>query len=433
MAKLIASLSWLILLTLLAACSQATPSEPTALPSATPETPSSKPTLAAPTPTEAGIRGTVTIWHDWDESELPALAAIISAFQNEFPNVYFDVLAIPGGDLLARFESETQQGSGPDLLLGPVEWAEGLFAAGLVEDLAPFASNTLLDNINQPALEAAYDDQILSSLPYSIQGVVLFRNKEVSTLKADSLEELISLAQTAAFGDVFGAFLERSFFFSGAHLTGMGGELYDEDGNPSFNSQAGLTWIEMLRAFDAAGPTSFQSDEDLQAFMEGRAGWIIEGSWNIPLLTETIGTDVLAIDPWPVYGPGRLSGYVQSENVYLNSKSQGNERQAAWQFIEFILSPQAQGHLAEIGRIPAMLTANLPTTGSGPLIQQAITALDDGVPYPQSPDINLYEVHLDSALLSAFQGSNPEAVLQTAQEAILQDMTASQITLTPTP
>jgi len=265
-----------------------------------------------------------------------------------------------------------------------------LFAAGLIEDLAPFASNTLLDNINQPALEAAYHDQILSSLPYSIQGVVLFRNKEVSTLKADSLEELISLAQTAAYGDVFGAFLERSFFFSGAHLTGMGGELYDEDGNPGFNSQAGLIWIEMLRAFDAAGPTSFKSDEDLQAFMEGRAGWIIEGSWNIPFLTETIGIDVLAIDPWPVYGPGRLSGYVQSENVYLNSNSQGTERQAAWQFIEFILSPQAQGHLAEIGRIPAMLTANLPTTSSGPLIQQAITALDDGVPYPQSPDINLY-------------------------------------------
>lgn len=80
-----------------------------------------------------------------------------------------------------------------------------------------------------------------------------------------------------------------------------------------------------------------------------------------------------------------------------------------------------------------MLTANLPTTGSGPLIQQAITALDDGVPYPQSPDINLYEVHLDSALISAFQGSNPEAVLQTAQEAIWQDITSGQSTPTPTP
>ncbi len=156
--------------------------------------------------------------------------------------------------------------------------------------------------------------------------------------------------------------------------------------------------------------------------MEGRAGWIIDGTWNLTLLIEALGTDKLAIDPWPVYGPGRLSGYVQSENIYLSSQSEGVDRRAAWQFIEFLLSAQAQAYLVEIGRIPAGLLVNLSTTGSGPLIQQAITALDDGVPYPKISELNLYEVQVDNALISIFAGSNPEAALQAAQEAILKEI-----------
>lgn len=433
MAKNLAFFAWLVFIVALTACSKTPAAQSTPDTGATPSASPALPTNIPATPTETSPAGTIAIWHAWDESELPALVTIISAFQQENPDIYFDVLAIPESDLLVRYKVETRQGSGPDILLGPADWADELFEAGLVQDLAPLAQPLTLENLNQAALRFAEDGASLPSMPYSLHGVVLYRNKEVSTLKADSLEELISLAQTAAYGEVLGAYFERSFFFSGAHLNGMGGMLFDPTGNPAFNTPAGLSWIELLKAFESAGPTSFQSDDDLQAFLEGRVGWIIDGTWNLPLLVETVGTDKLAIDPWPVYGPGRLSGYVQSENVYLSSKAQERGQRPALQFIEFLLSAQAQTTLAEIGRIPALTTIDLEKTGSGPLIQQAIAAMRDGTAYPSSPYLNLYEVEIDSALKSIFEGSNPPAALQTAQENILSELSAEQPALTPTP
>ncbi len=219
MANKIALFTWLLLMAAITGCSKTTPPQPVESPISSTAAPQPVPTTAAPTPTESSIRGSISIWHAWDESELPALATIISAFQQEYPEVYFDVLAIPQQDLLARYQQETPLGSGPDILLGPAAWGEDLFSTGLVEDLTPLVNPTLLENINPAALVSGMDQETLFSLPYSLQGVVLYRNKEISTLDADSLEELISLAQTAANGEVYGAYLERSFFFSGGHLT----------------------------------------------------------------------------------------------------------------------------------------------------------------------------------------------------------------------
>ncbi len=87
--------------------------------------------------------------------------------------------------------------------------------------------NKLFATLNQPALEAAKLDNKLVGLPYSIQGVVLYRNKDIVTLAPDNFDDFVTLAQTASQGDVVGAFLERSFFYSGGHLVGLGGQLID--------------------------------------------------------------------------------------------------------------------------------------------------------------------------------------------------------------
>ena len=64
---------------------------------------------------------------------------------------------------------------------------------------------------------------------------------------------------------------------------------------------------------------------------------------------------------------------------------------------------------------------------------QAMAALANGVPYPQSPYLSIYEVQINIALQSIFQGSAPGAALQVAQEAILEELSSIEISPTPTP
>lgn len=389
------------------------------------------PPLPSATPTV--VSGTVTIWHAWDESELPALAIIIKAFQQEYPDVYFDVTYIAEQDLINRYQNEALQGQGPDILLGPASWGNVLEKENLVMDLSDLAERSLLETLNQPAFQISKIGQQIVSLPYSLEGVVLIRNKDVMTLSADSLQELISLSQSATQGETIGSYLERSFFYSGAHLVGLGGQMMSADSSPAFNTPEGLTWIEMLQMFESAGPTSFQSDDDLLAFKEGKVGWIIDGTWNLPGIIESLGSEKIAIDPWPTFGTGMMSGYVQSENIYMNSNISASQLLASWNFAKFLVSPTAQAHLGDVGKIPAASGANLTNPVNGPLLMQAMTALANGVPYPTTPYLSAYEVQINIALQSIFQGSSPGASLQIAQDAIQEEVLIPQSTTTPTP
>jgi ABC-type glycerol-3-phosphate transport system substrate-binding protein len=226
--------------------------------------------------------------------------------------------------------------------------------------------------------------------------------------------------------------LERSFYYSGGHLEGIGGQLMDAQGKPAFNNAKGLEWIELLREFEKAGPTNYFTDQDLDYFKLGRIGWVIDGTWSLDDLAEAIGQDKLAIDPWPTYLDGRLSGYVTAENLYLNPQISGSELLAAQRFIEYFLSPDAQNRLAEVGRIPAASGASLADPVRGPLLGQAMAALSGGTTYPVVPEMTLYNINMDIALKSIFdEGVPPEEALETAEQAILAGMAQGQATPTP--
>ncbi len=226
------------------------------------------------------------IRHSWEEDKLPVLAAIIKSFQSYHPDVMFDVLYVPPELLLERFIADSSEGLAPDLLLGPADWGPELFQQDLLADLNADISSSLLNSLNPAALESARVDPALIGLPYSISGVVLYRNKDVITIQADNFNELVTLAQTSTQGATIGSYLERSFFYSGGHLIGLGGEFIDLNGLPAFNNGQGIAWLELLKAFDQAGPTNFFGDADLDRFKLGEIGWIIDGSWNLPQLSE---------------------------------------------------------------------------------------------------------------------------------------------------
>lgn len=413
-----------ILLLLAAAC-QSNATEPDLTPELTEsveQTNTPRP-IRTPFPTEEILRGTISIRHSWDETKLPALATIIKLFQSYHPDVMFDVLYIPADTLRDRFSGDTAEGLGPTILLGPAEWGAGLFQDGLIADLANQFDPSLLNSLNPAALSAAYAGSTLTGLPYAINGVTLYRNTDVITIRADTFDELVSLAQTSTQGATIGAFLERSFFYSGGHLPGLGGQWIDENNLPGFNNGKGIAWLELLKAMEQAGPPNYFSDADIDRFKLGEVGWIIDGTWNLRELSEALGPDKLAVDPWPTYRDGRMSGFVVAENVYLNAKVSETNRRSALEFIRFLLMSESQSLLANAGFIPAAKTFRASDPAYGALITQAAAALAGGVPYPTQTEFAIYSLQLDQALRGHFEGGlSAEQALQTAQDGIMAEL-----------
>ncbi len=192
-----------------------------------------------PSSTPVIVGGTVSIWHSWDELYVPALLRRIYEFNKLYPNIYFDVQYIPALDLHSAYEKATLEGHGPTLMIGQADWGPDFYDKELVADLADLVPADLLNTLNRAAVGTGRYRDILISVPVDIRGVVLFRNQSIIPIAPSTFDELVSLAKEAKRGQRFGAVLDRSFFFSGAHLIGLGGSLMDAEGRPAFNNLKG--------------------------------------------------------------------------------------------------------------------------------------------------------------------------------------------------
>jgi maltose-binding protein MalE len=338
---------------------------------------------------------TVTVWHSWNIAQAQVLEEVLAAYQRLFPDTYFDVLYLPYDDLLPTFQAAAYRGAGPSLLLAPAEWGPELYDKGMVATVNDLAIPAFLDRINPAALEGARYGGNLISLPHSIRdGVVMYRNRQIIPRAPATFNDLVSAAKTATRGGRVGAYLERGFYYSAGHLMGIGGRLMDESGNPAFNNQQGIDWLNLLVEFEQAGAVSLNTNRDLDLFKAGRVGIIIDGTWNRDALVSAIGEENLYIDPWPTYKDGHLSGFILTDNIYLTSRAAGNERYAALQFIGFMLAPEVQAVLTRADHIPALKEVEVETEW----MKQAMVAFAGGTPYPTHPNTRLYWDALETSM-----------------------------------
>lgn len=364
---------------------------------------------------EMGLSGTLTLWHAWKENEIESGTEVIAAFQEIYPDVEFDVLYVPFDDLRGKFETAAATGGGPTVLIGAADWGPAFYDALLVADVTEYASDEFLATINPAAMSSVEYKDALIGLPQTLKGVVLFRNTSIIPEAPATFDDLVAASQEATAGDVVGADLEYGFFFSAGHLDGVGGQLMDAEGNPTFNDEKGLEWVGLIQQFPDAGPVENYTDNDVNLFKEGKVGLVIDGTWNAASLQEAIGAENLAVDAWP----SPMSGYVQTESIYLSANATGDDAEVGWAFMEFFLSPEAQTLLADTtkaGHIPAIAGVEI----DDPLLQQEVAAFAGGAPFPVIPEMGAYWDPLNNALLSVMdQGTDPAEALQAAYDAIV--------------
>jgi arabinogalactan oligomer / maltooligosaccharide transport system substrate-binding protein len=395
-----------------AVTSTATPSPRQESPIITGEPVERTPGGPMPTPSPGG--GTISIWHSWSSTQVQVLEPAMRAFQSVYPDVFFDATYFPGDDLQRRYEAAVYLGGGPSLVFGPSEWGPSFYEQNLVVDISDLAVEEFLSRINPAAVEQGQVGEALVSLPYSIrQGVVMYRNKQIIPSAPGTFDELVRVARAATKGGVVGAYLERSYFYSAAHLNGLGGALMNADGSPAFNTSQGVEWLRLLHSFTQAGPFEFNGNRDLDTFIAGKAGIIIDGSWNRTILANAIGAENLAIDPWPSHQNGQLSGFIRTDNVYLNANLVEHERYYSLLFMAFMLTPEVQSMLSHSGFIPVVSDARLDDAH----LQQMVNAFEGAVSYPVHRYIPVYWDPLEAAMLKVFNGSAAPSQALAAAEA----------------
>lgn len=362
------------------------------------------------------LTGSATILTAWNPGQTNALQNVLDLFQKQNPDAKIETQNVPVDTLQEQYKASLAAGNAPAILIGRGDWGPALFQSQSISDLTTLASGDLLKTIQPEALQSATYQKALIGLPLDLQGVVMYRNTNIAPQAPHSYGDLALISRKASSNDQIGVYSDLGFLFSGAHLYGLGGRLMKANGDPAFNSDKGVQWLNLLQSLQKLGPVAYNTDEDLKTFSSGNTGIIFDGTWNLNQLEEAVGKDNLAVDPWPMYSGGHMAGFLQVENLYLNPNLSEEDRKTAWALMEFLLSNRSQFLLERAGIIPAVI--GIKPTDS--LHGRVMEALQGDFPLPIRPEMQAYWDPMNRLVATYLnKGGSAQDLLTAAEKEIL--------------
>lgn len=421
---------WLVVATLAVVGCARQPASPTPTPTPREETPSARPIELQPSvaaPLASDLRGSVSIWLDWEPAATATLADLVDQFREQHPAVSVSLTYYRPEDLRSAFDEAVRAGKQPTILVGPSAWGPSLAYKKTALEIGPRVMSELIDRMQPLAWSQSSYAGAVVGLPLNLQGVVLYRNRALAPQPASDFEAWLKAARAVSDKFPRDPVLDVNFQFSGSQLAACGGTLLKAGGGIGFDDPTGVCWLGLLARFRDAGPLTLNSTAARNTFASGHSPWLIGLTSDQRSLRASIGSDNLAIDPWPVYPPTgkRLAGFVWTENAYVIAGATSQDQDAAWALLVSLLSPEVQTRFAAADG-PRWLPVIQSVAPTDDLQRQALAELTAGVALPLAADMTVYSVPLGRAVWSvAGQGADPTVALKRATELIHNQLSIS--------
>lgn len=345
----------------------------------------STPTVVLPPTPAQPVAGKIVFWHSWAGADGDALAAMLLALQEAYPNLQVDTLFVAYNDLPQSYAEAVQAGGGPDLVLTSNWWLGDMVAAEVVQPLDDLLPAETLSNYWPATLDSLRWEGKLYGLPTNFELISLFYNRAL--IDEDQLptttEELLTLAQA---NPQQGIGLYATLYHLYWGFPAYGAQLFDDNGQVILDRGTGaadfLTWLDALNAVNG----SFV-DEDysmlLDRFKKGEYAFLVDGPWSIADLQGALG-DNLAITQLPAGPVGPAQPWISADGLFINPSVTPEQQRLALVAAQHFTSAESGLRLAERAqRLPANRTVQI----NDPLLQGFMQQATAAQALPMIPEM----------------------------------------------
>ena len=357
------------------------------------------------------------------------LTRVVERYDAHEPLVEIEVIYKETEDLRSSFQSAALAGLGPDLIYGPSDqvgpFATMRFIRPLDEDIPPsryleLDSNAIVhfkDHVYQIAdrvgnhLALVYNTKLVPVPPQTTDELIRIGKEITRDFNGDGVID--------QWGIVWN-FTEPFFFVP--WLSGFGGWVFDEKGNPSLDTKAAadaFRFVKSLRDEHKIIPPDCDYNTADVLFKEGRAGMLVNGPWSwagyekagVPYELARI-PQVSSTGLWPAPMVSPL-GY----SICVNSK--GKRLDEAQKLLNYLISDDVQREFVlATGIIPSSLELRRDSLYIvRPHMAQSLAQLEAGRAMPIVPELRAVWDAMRPAYQSVLGGYlSPEAAAKQAQQ-----------------
>jgi arabinogalactan oligomer/maltooligosaccharide transport system substrate-binding protein len=385
-------LTLLLVMVLATACNRDTPTpEPTptvAQPAADNTNGSGVAQAATNTPTPAPtpvlpIEGKIVFWHSWAGADGDALAALLLALREKYPNLQVDTLFVAYNDLPQSYAEAVQAGGGPDLVLTSNWWLGDMVAAEVAQPLDAMLPAAALNDYWPATLDSLRWDGKLYGLPINFELISLFYNRSLVAQAPTTTDQVLTLAQA---NPQQGVGLYASLYHLYWGFPAYGAQLFNETGQVVLDQGNGaadyLTWLAMLNQTNGS-----YVDEDyamlLDRFKKGEFAFLVDGPWSLADLQGALG-DNLAVAQLPAGPTGPAQPWLSADGLFINPSASADQQRLALAVARAFTSAESGQLLAERAR---RLPANRTVQVSDPLLQGFMQQAGSAHAFPMIPEM----------------------------------------------
>lgn len=416
-----------VLATALAACA------PASTPTAAPATDAPAATeVATEAPTAAPEPVTIQYWHTHSDAESAQLDKVIAAFEAANPGITVASTRYAYNDYKTALLTAISGGTVPDVARLDIAWVSEFADQGALTQLdgtMPGFEDMIKDTFPGPLSTNKWKDHYYG-LPLDTNTQVLLWNKSVFeaagiTTPPATMQEFADDAckLTDAAKKTYGYAEGGTYFWAPAPVFyAMGGKVTDENITTATGyvngpeSVAAFTMLKDLYDKGCLSPNLLGGGIATDAgHAEGTYAMIIDGPWMVDIYKNNYPDFQVNFAPIPTGPQGTTSSVVGGEDVVVLQGSPNQE--AAMKWAAYLLSPEAQKMMAEVGQMPtlASLTGDSSMPAYFAVFQEQLKTAQARVPHPKWSD-------MDNAINNAYQRmlrgeqTPQEALDQAAQE-----------------
>lgn len=317
---------------------------------------------------------TLIFWYAWPSPDQHILVSLIDQYNQTHPQVQIVPQAMPLASLVREIQTAAEAGGGPHLILMHNHVIGDLAYNGSIRPLDDIITTDNLEHLLAPAVAGAYvtDNQAthLYGVPITFDTLVLYYNTAAcGPTPPTDIERVSEQPLTMSEQEnpppwrfAYTLSLDKTV----GYLYAFDGYIFDADGNVVLGTEGrdGVRhWLEWLLDIHHHPHILAVSDDITvnSALQSQKACMTIDWSHRLSTYRAIWGAN-LGIAPLPsVRATGRLpQPYVQSNVMSINARVvEHHEQQAALNFMQYLISEEAQHTLFEAGKQPVLLTLDM--------------------------------------------------------------------------
>lgn len=377
----------------------------------------------APTATPkplASQEGSLTIWVD--RERVPMIEKVSKAFEDKY-KVPIRVQQLGFGDIRDQLKIAGPAGEGPDIIIGAHDWLGELVVNGL---LTPLDLGDKLKSFDPVSIKAFTYDGKLYGLPYLVEAVALYYNKDLVPQPPQTWDELKAIAkklQDDKKVDQGYVLQQADPYHTYPIISGFGGYVFGRDQQGSYDpkdvgldSPGALKAAKELDSMVKSGllRADVTYETMMNLFKTGKSAMFITGPWALNEVRQSGIKYGLAKIPKMDQTPRPFVG----SHGFMVSKFSKNVLLAQTFLTEFIATDEAMQALYDTIPIsPAWLPVRAKVTD--PDIAVFAASASEGDPMPAIPQMSaVWEAWSKAITLIFQQQADPEQAMKDAAKTI---------------